>query len=57
MSLTCQANSPQATNRRFKFQKRGEHFIHVHNETLSIPMSVYNLDCPLAIKDMVAALY
>ena len=33
-------------NRRFKFQKRSQLFIRVHNETLSVvPMRVSNPDC------------
>jgi hypothetical protein len=42
----CQANSPQAPNRRFKFHKRRQLFVGVDNETLSaVPMCVCNKDC------------
>ena len=39
------------SNRRFDFQKRGQLFIRVHNETLSVAaMRVSNPDCwPLGI--------
>ena len=44
---TCQTNSPKGRNCRVKFQKRGQLFIRVHNETLSIiAMHVCNEDSP-----------
>jgi len=33
------------TNRRFQFKKRRQLFIRVHNETLSVAVSVHNPDC------------
>jgi hypothetical protein len=35
-TATCQINSPQAPNRRFKFQKRRQLFIRTNNETFSV---------------------
>jgi len=34
ISPTCETNSPPGANRGFEFQKRGQQFIRVHNETL-----------------------
>jgi hypothetical protein len=35
------------TNRPFEFEKRGQLFIRMHNETLSVAaMRVHNPDCP-----------
>jgi hypothetical protein len=35
-SPACRGYSAASANRKFKFQKRSQLFIHVHNETLSI---------------------
>ena len=32
-------------NRRFQFQKRNQHFIGAHDETLSVAMRVNNPNC------------
>jgi hypothetical protein len=45
-SLARQVNSPQITNRRLEFQKRGQLFVCTRNETLSVvAMRVCNPDC------------
>jgi hypothetical protein len=51
ISLTCQANLPQAES-RFEFQKRTELFIGAHNEAPPIAaMRVSNPNCsPLKIR-------
>jgi hypothetical protein len=44
------ANSPQALDRRFQFQKRSQYFVGVYNEALSVAaMCVCNPDRPPVI--------
>src|SRR4030095_10110086 len=43
-TLTAPPCSLHVRNRRFKFQKRRQHFISVHNETLFVAMRVSNPD-------------
>ena len=43
--LLCQNKFAASADRGFKFQKRSELFIGVHNETFSVAMRIYNPDC------------
>jgi hypothetical protein len=42
--LVCQNKFAANADRGFKFQKRSQLFIGVHNETFSVAMRIYNPD-------------